>query len=65
MKNTKHYSQYDQDKFADIYFKRKRNGFFLDIGANDGISFSNTWAQGDLYMEESISGRNAGIPFLC
>jgi len=43
MKNTKHYSQYDQDKFADIYFKRKRNGFFLDIGANDGISFSNTF----------------------
>jgi len=43
MKKSTHYSQYDQDKFADIYFKRKQNGFFLDIGANDGISCSNTF----------------------
>lgn len=42
MKKSTYYSQYDQDKFADIYFKKKQNGFFLDIGANDGISCSNT-----------------------
>lgn len=47
MEKSKHYSQYDQDKFADIYFKKKHNGFFLDIGANDGISCSNT-----LFLEQ-------------
>jgi FkbM family methyltransferase len=37
------YSQYNQDKFVDIYFKKKYNGYFLDVGAHDGISFSNTF----------------------
>ncbi|ADQ79284.1 methyltransferase FkbM family [Paludibacter propionicigenes WB4] len=41
-KNLK-YSQYKQDKFVDIYFKKKDNGFFLDIGAYDGVSFSNSY----------------------
>lgn len=40
----KYYSQYGQDKFLnEKIFKGKRNGFFLDIGANDGITFSNTY----------------------
>jgi FkbM family methyltransferase len=43
MEKLTYYSQYDQDKFADIYFRKKQNGFFLDIGANDGISCSNTF----------------------
>ncbi len=39
----KSYSQYYQDKFIDFLFSKKREGFFLDIGANDGITFSNTY----------------------
>jgi FkbM family methyltransferase len=37
----KSYSQYYQDFFIHILFPKK-NGVFLDIGANDGITFSNT-----------------------
>ena len=37
-------SQYEQDKFLNsIFFKNKINGIFIDIGANDGITGSNTW----------------------
>jgi FkbM family methyltransferase len=43
IKKTIYYSQYDQDKIVDLYFKKKKNGFFLDLGAHDGISFSNTY----------------------
>jgi len=43
MNKSSKYSQYNQDKFVDIYFKKKREGFFLDIGAHDGLSFSNTF----------------------
>jgi FkbM family methyltransferase len=39
----KSYSQYYQDFFIDFLFNKKRNGVFLDIGANDGITFSNTY----------------------
>ncbi|MDR2406522.1 MAG: FkbM family methyltransferase [Bacteroidales bacterium] len=39
----KRYFQYYQDFLIDFLFKKKRNGIFLDIGANDGISFSNTY----------------------
>ena len=39
----KFYSQYKQDKCANILFWGKKNGVFLDIGANDGISLSNTY----------------------
>lgn len=38
-----YYSQYNQDNFADKFFKRKKGGFFIDIGAHDGVSFSNTF----------------------
>lgn len=40
----KYYSQYRQDQFIDwVIFYRKRKGVFVDIGAHDGISFSNTY----------------------
>lgn len=38
----KYYSQIQQDKIIDEYLKYKENGFFIEIGANDGISGSNT-----------------------
>lgn len=39
----KYYSQYDQDKWLfENYFKDKKTGFFLEIGADDGIDKSNT-----------------------
>ena len=41
--DMKYYSQYCQDFFIDILLKKKENGVFLDIGANDGVSFSNTY----------------------
>lgn len=38
-----YFSQYNQDKFLnEVVFFNKRNGFFIDIGAHDGISFSNS-----------------------
>lgn len=38
----KYYSQYKQDKFVNQIL-RKRDGVFLDIGANDGVSLSNSY----------------------
>jgi FkbM family methyltransferase len=39
-----YYSQYRQDEFLDkVVFNKKKKGFFLDIGAHDGISFSNSY----------------------
>lgn len=39
----KYYSQYGQDEYLDKkIFKGLQNGFFLEIGANDGITYSNT-----------------------
>ena len=37
------YSQHKQDQYVDNYFQGKENGFFLDIGAHNGISFNNTY----------------------
>jgi FkbM family methyltransferase len=38
-----YFSQYQQDKFLDeVLFNRKKNGFFIDIGAHDGVSINNT-----------------------
>lgn len=40
---TNYFSQYNQDKFLNqVIFLNKKNGFFIDIGAHDGISFSNS-----------------------
>jgi FkbM family methyltransferase len=35
--------QADQDVLAYLYFKGRREGFFLDIGAYDGKTYSNTY----------------------
>ena len=37
------YSQCKQDKVVMALFKNKRNGFFLDLAANDALKFSNTY----------------------
>lgn len=36
------WSQYGQDLYVDKYYKRKHNGFFVEIGGLDGERFSNT-----------------------
>jgi FkbM family methyltransferase len=42
--DNQYYSQYKQDNILDnVIFKNKRGGVFLDIGANDGITLSNTF----------------------
>lgn len=39
-----YFSQYGQDRFLDEkVFNHRRGGFFLDIGANDGVTYSNTY----------------------
>jgi len=39
----RYYSQINQDRIADFALSRKTKGVFLDIGAHDGITFSNTY----------------------
>jgi len=44
MKKIKFFSQNGQDRFLNNHiFKKNSNGIFIDIGANDGITFSNTY----------------------
>jgi len=43
------YSQFGQDAFVAELFGQKRGGVFLDIGANDGVTFSNT-----LHLERAL-----------
>ena len=39
----KYYSQFEQDKVVyESYFQEKTNGYFVDIGAHDGVTFSNS-----------------------
>lgn len=39
----KYYSQYGQDKYLrDTFFSQLNNGFFIEVGADDGIDKSNT-----------------------
>lgn len=41
---NKYYSQYEQDKFiTENFFKTEYKGFFIEIGADDGIDKSNTY----------------------
>ena len=41
-------SQYNQDKYLETYiFKGYKNGFYVDVGAHDGVSINNT-----LYFEK-------------
>ena len=39
----KFYSQAGQDEWIFSFFKGKKNGFFLDIGAHNGIDINNTY----------------------
>lgn len=39
-----YYSQVGQDRWVINYFGENYKGFFIDIGAYDGISISNTYA---------------------
>ncbi len=42
MKLNKYFSQRDQDKWViEEVFSHKKNGFFLDIGAGDGVIINN------------------------
>jgi len=44
MEQFQFYSQVSQDKYIyQTFFKNKKNGFFLDIGAHDGIDKSNSF----------------------
>lgn len=37
-------SQYQQDKFLnELFYNNKKNGVFVDIGAHDGVTLSNTY----------------------
>jgi FkbM family methyltransferase len=43
-KKTISYSQYLQDVFIDfVFLQNDRNGYFIDIGAYDGVTISNTY----------------------
>jgi hypothetical protein len=44
------FSQAGQDKWVVEFFKFKENGFFLDIGAYDGIEYSNSY-----YLEKNLN----------
>lgn len=37
------YAQLQQDIFVNNLFRGKRGGFFVDVGASDGITYSNTY----------------------
>lgn len=42
--SNKYYSQHQQDFVLDrVIFEQDKPGFFLDIGANDGVTYSNTY----------------------
>jgi len=38
-----YYSQSDQDKWVTEFYQNKKNGFFVEVGAYDGIQTSNTY----------------------
>lgn len=50
------FSQDGQDKFIANLFNNKSEGYFLDIGAYDGIDFSNT-----LYLEKKLAWKGICI----
>lgn len=40
----KYYSQYNQDKYLDeVIFQGRTRGLFVEVGAHDGITFSNSY----------------------
>ncbi|MFC4211324.1 FkbM family methyltransferase [Pedobacter lithocola] len=53
----KYYSQSGQDEYLNKeIFKNKTKGFFLDIGANDGVTFSNTY-----FFEKNLDWKGISI----
>ncbi len=54
-------SQIGQDKWVAEYFNQKKDGFFLDIGAYDGVWWNNTY-----YLEKELGWKGicfeAGLP---
>lgn len=40
---TRYYSQFKQDFIIDGLFNKKQKGVFIDIGAHDGITYSNSY----------------------
>lgn len=55
-KKQVYYSQYLQDVFVDIvFFNKKGNGYFIDIGAYDGIKFSNTYYFEKKYQWQGVA----------
>lgn len=51
------YSQWDQDKFLiDEIFHYKQEGYFVDIGATNGVHINNTY-----YMEKNLKWRGVCI----
>lgn len=43
VQQAEQYSQFGQDIIISEIFKKKQNGYFVDLGANNGIFFSNTY----------------------
>ena len=43
MTDEKYFSQWGQDKIIDQILKGKKKGVYIDIGAHDGITFSNSY----------------------
>lgn len=52
-----YFSQCGQDKYLnEAFFKNKREGTFIEIGAHDGVSFSNTY-----YFEKELGWKGVCI----
>jgi len=52
-----YYSQFSQDSYLEIFFfKGYKNGFYVDVGAHDGITFNNT-----LYFEKNNNWNGINI----
>lgn len=54
---SKYYSQYKQDEIIhNMFFKNKNDGFFLEIGADDGLRFSNC-----AFFEKTLNWKGIAI----
>ena len=55
-KKQTYYSQYLQDMFLDIvFFDKSEEGYFIDIGAYDGIKFSNSFYFEKKYQWQGVA----------
>jgi FkbM family methyltransferase len=54
--DPRYHSQWGQDQFVAEHFGFKRGGFFVDIGASDGVTFSNT-----LFLERELNWRGIAV----